>query len=96
MKTAESALHEVRAGIYCTVWIVLLLLTAVTVTVARLHPTRFAVALAILIATTKGSLVITYFMHLRDEPWILKAMLFIALLALTLIIALTFADVLYR
>ena len=44
----------------------------------------------------KGSLVLTYFMHLREEPWILKAMLIIALLALTLIIALTFADVLYR
>jgi cytochrome c oxidase subunit 4 len=96
MRTAESALREVRAGTYVAVWIILLVLTALTVTVARLHLTRFAVALAILIATMKGSLVLTYFMHLREEPWILKAMLFIALLALTLIIALTFADVLYR
>lgn len=96
MRTAELALHEVRTGTYVAVWIILLVLTALTVTVARLHLTRFAVALAILIATMKGGLVLTYFMHLREEPWILKAMLFIALLALTLIIALTFADVLYR
>ena len=96
MTTDESAIHETRPGTYVTVWLILLVLTALTVTVARLHLTRFAVALAILIATMKGSLVLTYFMHLREEPWILKAMLFFALLALTLIIALTFADVLYR
>ena len=96
MTTDESAIHDTQPGTYVTVWLLLLVLTAVTVTVARLHPTRFAVALAILIATIKGSLVLTYFMHLREEPWILKAMLFFALLSLALIIALTFADVLYR
>jgi cytochrome c oxidase subunit 4 len=94
--TNEAALHETRPRTYITVWVLLLILTAVTVTVARLNLSRFAVALAILIATIKGSLVLTYFMHLREEPWILKAMLFIALLALTLIIALTFSDILYR
>lgn len=96
MTTDESAIHDTRPGTYVTVWLVLLVLTALTVTVARLHLTRFAVALAILIATMKGGLVLTYFMHLREEPWILKAMLFFALLSLALIIALTFADVLYR
>lgn len=96
MTTNEAALRETRPRTYITVWVLLLVLTAVTVTVARLQLSRFAVALAILIATMKGSLVLTYFMHLREEPWILKAMLFIALLALTLIIALTFSDILYR
>jgi cytochrome c oxidase subunit 4 len=96
LTTDESTIHNTRTGTYVTVWLLLLVLTAFTVTVARLHLTRFAVALAILIATMKGSLVLTYFMHLREEPWILKAMLFFALLAMTLIIALTFADVLYR
>lgn len=96
MTTDESATHDTGSGTYVTVWVLLLVLTAVTVTVARLHPTRFAVALAILIATMKGSLVLTYFMHLREEPLILKGMLFFALLAMTSIIALTFADVLYR
>jgi cytochrome c oxidase subunit 4 len=96
LTTDESAIHDTRARTYVTVWLILLVLTALTVTVARLHLTRFAVTLAILIATVKGSLVLTYFMHLRDEPWILKAMLFFALLAMTSIIALTFADVLYR
>jgi len=35
-------------------------------------------------------------MHLRDEPLILKVMLFIALFALTLIVLLTFSDVWFR
>jgi cytochrome c oxidase subunit 4 len=96
LTTDDSALHEERTGTYVVVWLLLLVLTSLTVAVARLHLTRFAVALAILIATMKGSLVVAYFMHLRDEPWILKAMLFFALLAMTLIIALTFSDVLYR
>jgi hypothetical protein len=35
-------------------------------------------------------------MHLKQEPWILKIMLFLALLALTLIVLLTFSDTWFR
>ena len=96
MTTNGSSLRITGPKAYVAVWLLLLALTAATVAVSRLHLTRFAVAVAIFIATIKGALVLTYFMHLREEPWILKAMLFIALLAFTLIMALTFSDVLYR
>lgn len=96
MAERETPLHITKNKTYISVWVSLLTLTAITVAVTRLHLTRYAIFVAILIATVKSGLVITYFMHLKYEPWILKVMLFIALLALTLIIALTFTDILYR
>ena len=67
----------------------LLVLTGFTVAVYFLHlPTRAAIALALLIATVKGSLVAAWFMHLVSERkliyWMLglTAVLFVPLLLL--------------
>lgn len=92
----EPQFTVVRYRIYVYVWLSLIALTALTVSVARLHLTSYAILIAILIATTKASIVVTFFMHLRKEPLILKLMLFVALLAFTLIALLTFSDVWYR
>ena len=81
---------------YVLIWLCLLALTAATVAIAKLHLTGFAVVVAIAIATAKAGLVVTFFMHLRQEPWILRIMLFVVLIALALIILLTFADVSFR
>ncbi|MGD0883663.1 MAG: cytochrome C oxidase subunit IV family protein [Thermodesulfovibrionales bacterium] len=89
-------LHIPKSRVYVFVWLSLVVLTATTVAVARLHLTRYAVLTAIFIASTKSGLVVTFFMHLKEEPLILKAMLFIALFALTLIVLLTFSDVWFR
>lgn len=86
----------VKNKTYVFIWLSLLALTATTVAIARLHLTDYAVVASIAIATAKAGLVVTFFMHLRHEPWILKIMLFIALAALTLIVMLTFSDVWYR
>ncbi len=85
-----------RYRTYVLVWAALLALTAITVVVSRLHITKYAILIAVGIATSKAGLVINYFMHLKYEPWILKLMLFVALLAFTFIVMLTFSDVLYR
>ena len=81
---------------YIIVWLCLLTLTTATVSVAKLHLVKYAIIPAIVIATAKAGLVVNYFMHLKEEPWVLKIMLFVALVALTLIILLTFADTWYR
>ncbi len=53
---------------YILVFVTLLALTMVTVAVSRLHlPVREAVAVALLVATVKGGLVASYFMHLISE-----------------------------
>ena len=96
MRESESVLDIPKSRIYVFIWCCLVALTATTVAVAKLHLSNFAVLIAIFIATAKSGLVLTFFMHLRDEPLILKAMLFIALFALTLIVLLTFSDVWFR
>ena len=77
--------RHVRAALL--VFLCLLVLTAFTVTAWRLHlPTRVAIALALLVATVKGSLVAGWFMHLISERkliyWVLAltAVLFVPLL----------------
>jgi len=96
MNEAELIQDVSRSRVYVFVWCSLLALTATTVAVSRLHLSNYAVLIAIFIATAKSGLVLTFFMHLRDEPLILKVMLFIALFALTLIVLLTFSDVWFR
>lgn len=79
-------------GIYLLTWISLLVLTAVTVTVAGMHLGTVSVAVACTIATVKGLLVVGYFMHLRDEPPMFRVMFFVAILVLAIFIGLTFFD----
>ncbi|MBM4398358.1 MAG: cytochrome C oxidase subunit IV family protein, partial [Deltaproteobacteria bacterium] len=49
--------------LYVVVWAVLLVLTGVTVGVAMLDMKKFAVLAAMVIAGTKATLVLLYFMH---------------------------------
>ena len=75
--------------IYISVFVALMVLTVVTVAVSRFHlPVPMAVAVALLVAIVKGSLVACYFMHLISEKKLIYAVLllticfFVALLSL--------------
>jgi cytochrome c oxidase subunit 4 len=75
--------------VYITVFVALMALTLVTVAISYLHlPLPYAVTVALLVATVKGSLVACYFMHLISEKKLIYAVLgltaffFVALLAL--------------
>ena len=75
--------------VYITVFVTLMVLTIVTVAISRYHfPVPIAVALALIVATVKGSLVACYFMHLVSKKKLIYAVLaltaafFVALLAL--------------
>jgi cytochrome c oxidase subunit 4 len=83
-------------GTYIAIWAALLALTGITVYVAGLDLGRFGITVNILIASLKAGLVLYIFMHLKDESLILKLMLLMSMLTLTVIIVLTFMDVLYR
>ena len=87
MSDAASIDKHVRAALM--VFGALLVLTAVTVGIYYLHlGTLAAIALALFVATVKGSLVACYFMHLIDERklvyWVLMltAVFFVFLLLL--------------
>ena len=83
-------------GTYVAVWAALLALLGLTIFVARLSVPHVGVAINLLIATAKAGLVLVFFMHLRAEGRFLKIMLAVAVGALTLIILLTFSDVMFR
>jgi cytochrome c oxidase subunit 4 len=78
--------------VYITVFVALMVLTIITVAIARLHlPVPIAVGIALLVATIKGSLVAGYFMHLVSEKKLIYAVLaltvafFVVLLALPVV-----------
>jgi cytochrome c oxidase subunit 4 len=74
---AEDIKKHVR--IYITVFVALAALTIVTVGISYLHlPTHLAIILALIVATVKGSLVASYFMHLISEKTVIYWVLLLA------------------
>lgn len=67
---------------YMIVFGSLMVLTVVTVALYYIHlPTFPAIALALLVATVKGTLVACYFMHLLSEKKLILVTMFLTLLA---------------
>jgi len=92
----EQDVHIVAPRTFIAVWLVLLALTAVTVTVARMDLGAFSTLTAVVIASVKASLVLWFFMHLKYEQRLFKVLLLVPVVTLAVIIGLTFVDVLYR
>jgi cytochrome c oxidase subunit 4 len=88
----DAADIDRHVKVYITVFVTLMVLTIVTVAISRFHlPVPMAIAVAMLVATIKGSLVACYFMHLISEKKLIYAVLgltvafFIALLFLPIL-----------
>jgi len=81
---AADLKKHVRA--YILVFVALMALTLITVAVSYLHlPVNQAIMVALLIATVKGSLVASYFMHLISEK---KLILWVMVLTVVFFIVL--------
>ena len=75
--------------IYITVFVTLMVLTIVTVAISRFHlPVPMAIAVALLVATVKGSLVACYFMHLISEKKLIYAVLAVTVAFFAVLLAL--------
>lgn len=92
----EHHLHTAGTKTYIAVWLALLAFTAITIKVAELRLGAFSMFVNILIASSKASLVLWFFMHLKYEKRLFKVMLLLPIMALTVIIGLTFLDIRYR
>lgn len=79
-----------------SVLLILLILTTITVLLIHFHLGALTVALALLIAMLKGSLVITYFMHVKFEYALLRILVIGVILFYFSIVMVTFIDYLYR
>ena len=94
MSTETS--HIVHYRTFILIWIVLLILTAVTIGVAQIDLGFMNIWVALSIASLKSGLVVAVFMHLKYEQVLFKIALFAALAILAIFIGFTFFDVLYR
>ena len=75
--------------VYIIVFVALMALTLITVAVSYLDlSTPMAVALALFVATIKGSLVACYFMHLISEKKLIYVVLVITVIKFVVLLAL--------
>lgn len=88
--------HVNSVKTYAAVWIVLLILTGVTTTVAYVDLGAFSVVVAMTIAVVKMLLVALFFMHLRHSTQLTRLVVAGGLIWLMILLLLTFADFLTR
>ena len=96
MEHNEKHQPSTSYGVYVLVWLSLLVFTGLTVAVGGMDLRNLAVIGALTIATIKTTLVISYFMNLKNEDRTFKIMLIFAIVTLGVILILTFSDTLYR
>ncbi len=94
--TTDEHGHESGYGIYIMVWLGLVALTAITVTIAGIHLGSVTLIAALMIASIKTVLVVTYFMHVRFDNMTIKVFIFVCLLIFIIIMILTFSDLSFR
>jgi len=90
------AIHVVPLRIYATIFATLLLLTLVTVDVAFYNFGMMNISIALAVATTKATLVVLYFMHVRYSPKLVAVFAGAGFVWLIILLALTLGDVVSR
>jgi len=88
--------HIVGTKTFVLVWVALLFLTGLTIEAAELQMGKWSMLANLLIASTKASLVLWIFMHLKYERRLFKLLLLVPIVTITIIIGLTFLDIWYR
>ena len=96
MKRKNEDIHITSYKKYVFVWLGLMFFTLLTIAVARIDLGSINFLAAMLIASFKAVLVITFFMHLLYEQRLLKIMVFFSVVTLAIFIGLTFSDVPFR
>ncbi len=96
MEQAELHPHIVPYGTFIRVWLLLLVLTALLVFLARVYHQSMSVYAMLAITPLKAGLVFFYFMHLKYEKPFLKSMVLVTLALLILFIGFMFLDLSYR
>ena len=88
--------HITEYSLYGKVLVGLLILTSFTILVPWLDLTAFTAMIALILASTKAGIVMTYFMHLKVEYILLKILVIMVLAIYVSVILLTFSDYIFR
>jgi cytochrome c oxidase subunit 4 len=93
----EEEIRKTRYKTYVLVWIMLVILTGTTFSVAGMTLGGWAVLIALAIAAIKSGLVLNYFMHLRSERLLIfKIIIPLVMVVFLVFILLTFSDLAFR
>ena len=92
MEAIKRHIHIIPYRIYILVWLALIALTTVLVLVSELFE-ALAVWAMLVLTPVKAGLVFFFFMHLKYERTALKALVFMTLGLLVMVIALFFLDI---
>ena len=91
-----ETVHITSYRSHAWVLITLLAFTFLTITVTWIDLSALTVLVAMLIASVKGYIVLTYFMHLKFESTLFRVFVFMVLAIYALVILFTFSDYLFR
>ncbi|MBN1821345.1 MAG: cytochrome C oxidase subunit IV family protein [Prolixibacteraceae bacterium] len=93
---SEEKNHIVPYRVYILVLLALIALTFSSIGITSIELREYTVAAALIFASIKSFLVLTYFMHLKyDKPYI-RAMVGFVFAIFVVVIIITFLDYLYR
>ena len=84
--------HVIPRRVYYAIFAALMLLTAVTVFIARIHLGVLNTAIAMAVAVTKATLVVLYFMHVRYSSQLTKIFVASGFIWLVILLVLTMSD----
>ncbi len=96
MEEMETQGHIIPYRILVRVWLLLLALTAILVLTSTLFHKILSVPAMLTLTPVKAGLVFFYFMHLKYERPFLRALVFLTLGLLIMVIGLLFTDLFYR
>jgi cytochrome c oxidase subunit IV len=93
----EEEIRKAKYKTYALVWMILVILTGMTLSVAGMDLGGWTVLIALAIAGTKSGLILNYFMHLRSERLLIFRVIIPLVMAVFLVfILLTFSDLAFR
>ena len=81
---------------YILVLVALLIGTVVTVVTGKMDLGSFNLVIALVIATTKATLVVLYFMHLKDSTGLNRLVFVVSILFALVLITGVFGDIMTR
>lgn len=92
---AHAAVHH-GIGRYAVIWAILLVFTALTVWTGKMNLGVANIYIALVIATTKASLVVLYFMHLKDAGGVIRLVFVVSVLFVVVLLLGVFGDLIVR
>ena len=93
---SQDNTHTVPYKLHALILLALIIMTGISVAVTQIHLGTLTVIIALLLATVKASLVLTFFMHLKFDNKFYALMVVGVIILIGIVIFITFLDYLYR